>query len=125
MQEFEPTQAQEYRELIPVLDEAIERLGPRDRSGVVMCYFQQRSYRQIGATLGITEEAARKRVARAVGRMRDYFAVRGVVSDRRRGRIVSGVRSPPSPRRRRSSAQPPASPPSHRPRARPRLPPPS
>jgi RNA polymerase sigma factor (sigma-70 family) len=73
-------EAQEYRELLPVLDEAIDRLPERDRSGVVMCFFQRYTYGQIGAVLGITEEAARKRVSRAVDRMREHFAQRGVLT---------------------------------------------
>ena len=71
---------EEYRELLPVLDEAIDRLPERDRSGVVMCFFQRRTYGQIGAVLGITEEAARKRVSRAVDRLREHFAARGLVA---------------------------------------------
>jgi hypothetical protein len=73
-------EAEEYRALLPVLDEAIDRLPERDRSGVVMCFFQRRTYGQIGAVLGITEEAARKRVSRALDRMREHFAHRGVLA---------------------------------------------
>ena len=74
------TDGEEYRELLPVLDEAIDRLPARDRSGVVMCFFQRRTYGQIGAVMGITEEAARKRVSRAVDRLREHFAHRGLVA---------------------------------------------
>src|SRR5687767_9582122 len=73
-------ETEEYRELLPVLDEAIDRLPERDRSGVVMCFFQRCTYGQIGAVLGITEEAARKRVSRAVDRLREHFAARGVLT---------------------------------------------
>jgi RNA polymerase sigma factor (sigma-70 family) len=72
--------ADEQAAMLPILDEAIERLGRDERRGVILCYFQQRTFRQIGATLGITEEAARKRVSRAIDRMRDFFASRGVVA---------------------------------------------
>ena len=72
--------SEEYRELLPVLDEAIDRLPERDRSGVVMCFFQRRTYGQIGAVMGVTEEAARKRVSRAVDRLREQFAARGLVA---------------------------------------------
>jgi RNA polymerase sigma factor (sigma-70 family) len=74
------TDCEEYRDLLPVLDEAIDRLPERDRSGVVMCFFQRRSYGQIGAVMGITEEAARKRVSRAVDRLREHFAARGLTT---------------------------------------------
>ncbi|MBC8109332.1 MAG: sigma-70 family RNA polymerase sigma factor, partial [Anaerolineae bacterium] len=68
----------EREHLLPMLDEAITHLGERDRSGVILCYFQRRTFREIGAMLGTTEEAARKRVGRAVERIREYFLARGV-----------------------------------------------
>jgi RNA polymerase sigma factor (sigma-70 family) len=67
-------------DLLPVLDDAVAQLAPRDRAGVMLCYFQQRSYREIASVLGLTEPAARKRVSRAVGRMREFLAARGVVT---------------------------------------------
>ncbi|CAN5481592.1 hypothetical protein BH09PLA1_BH09PLA1_01890 [soil metagenome] len=68
----------EREHLSPLLDEAINQLGPRDRSGLILCYFQKRTFREIGALLGTTEEAARKRVTRSVDRIREYFDARGV-----------------------------------------------
>jgi RNA polymerase sigma factor (sigma-70 family) len=70
----------EREHLLPLLDEAITQLGERDRSGVILCYFQRRSFREIGAILGVTEEAARKRVSRSIDRMREYFLSRGVAT---------------------------------------------
>ena len=64
--------------LLPLLDEAITHLGERDRSGVILCYFQRRTFREIGALLGTSEDAARKRVSRSVDRIREYFLSRGV-----------------------------------------------
>ena len=68
----------EHAQLLPVLDEAIAQLGPRDRDGVILCFFQRHTYRQIGASMGISEEAARKRVARSIERLREYFLARGI-----------------------------------------------
>lgn len=70
----------ERERLLPLLDEAITQLGERDRSGVILCYFQRRTFREIGALLGVTEEAARKRVSRSIDRMRAYFLSRGVAT---------------------------------------------
>jgi RNA polymerase sigma factor (sigma-70 family) len=69
---------EEHARLLPVLDEAIEQLGPRDRAGVILCYFHRHTYRQIGVTMGISEEAARKRIARSIERLREYFVSRGI-----------------------------------------------
>jgi RNA polymerase sigma factor (sigma-70 family) len=70
--------AEEREQLLPLLDEAITQLAERDRSGLILCYFQRRSFREIGAMLGTSEEAARKRVTRSVDRLREYFLSRGV-----------------------------------------------
>jgi RNA polymerase sigma factor (sigma-70 family) len=70
----------DFAELAPMLDQAIGWLPRRDREGVILCFFEGRSYSQIGSALGVSEEAARKRVSRAIGRMRDFFASRGVVT---------------------------------------------
>ncbi len=41
-------------------------------------YFEKKSASQIAATLDITTDAAQKRVSRALERMREIFAQRGV-----------------------------------------------
>jgi RNA polymerase sigma factor (sigma-70 family) len=64
--------------MAPLLDEAIARLSETDRSGVLLRFFSNKTFRQVGAALGMSEEAARKRVRRAVGKMRSFFASRGV-----------------------------------------------
>ncbi|MGH7177898.1 MAG: RNA polymerase sigma factor [Tepidisphaeraceae bacterium] len=69
----------EQRHLLGFLDEGIAQLGRRDRDGIVLCYFQRQSYRQIGASLGVSEEAARKRVTRAIEKLRDFFHLRGAI----------------------------------------------
>jgi RNA polymerase sigma factor (sigma-70 family) len=63
--------------LLPLLDDAIAQLAESDRRGVLLSFFHNRTYREVGAALGISEEAARKRVSRAVDRMRAFFAQRG------------------------------------------------
>jgi RNA polymerase sigma factor (sigma-70 family) len=77
-EQFEPGEANQL-ELRCVLDEAIARLPELDRSGVLLHYFEQRSHEQVGEALGLSAEAARKRVARALEKMRPFLAGRGVV----------------------------------------------
>jgi RNA polymerase sigma factor (sigma-70 family) len=57
-------------DLKPLLDAALMTLGRIDRSSLVMRHLQGRSLREVGEALGISEEAARKRVARALDRLR-------------------------------------------------------
>ena len=49
---------------------ALERLKPSERDAVVLRYDGGLAYREIGEACGIDEAAARKRVSRALARMR-------------------------------------------------------
>jgi RNA polymerase sigma factor (sigma-70 family) len=49
--------------LRPLLDAAIDSLKAEEREAVVLRFFQQRSLAEIGSTLRVTEEAARKRAS--------------------------------------------------------------
>jgi len=57
-------------ELIPMLDEQLARLGQADRTALLLRYYERRSLREVGAVLGISEEAAKKRVQRAIEKLR-------------------------------------------------------
>ncbi|MHB1768365.1 MAG: RNA polymerase sigma factor [Phycisphaerae bacterium] len=57
-------------ELIPLLDEQIARLSKADRTALLLRYYECRSLREVGDVLGISEEAAKKRVQRAVEKLR-------------------------------------------------------
>jgi RNA polymerase sigma factor (sigma-70 family) len=67
--------------LAPSLDQALAKLGATDRSAVAMRYLQGMSIREVGVALGVSEEAAQKRVLRAVDKLRTYFARRGVTME--------------------------------------------
>jgi RNA polymerase sigma factor (sigma-70 family) len=60
------------------LDAVLCELSESDRDAVILRYFEKRSAKEIAATLGITAEAAQKRVNRAIERLRESFARRGV-----------------------------------------------
>jgi RNA polymerase sigma factor (sigma-70 family) len=62
----------------PMLDEAMHALDDTDRSAVLLRYFENKSLREVGQTLGTSEDGAQKRVSRAVDRLREFFAKRGV-----------------------------------------------
>jgi RNA polymerase sigma factor (sigma-70 family) len=68
----------DWERLSPFLDEAMQHLGTRDRDAVVLRYFEGRDLRNVGTALGVSEEAARKRVTRALEKLRTFFARRGV-----------------------------------------------
>jgi RNA polymerase sigma factor (sigma-70 family) len=62
------------------LHDAIAHLREADRAGVVLHYFQHRTHIEVAQTLGLTPAAARKRVERALEKMRQFLAGRGVVT---------------------------------------------
>lgn len=69
-----------WRQIAPLLDEAIAGLGENDRHAIVLRFFENKSLREVGAALGASEDAAKMRVARAVDKLRRDFARRGVTS---------------------------------------------
>jgi RNA polymerase sigma factor (sigma-70 family) len=66
-----------WRRIAPVLDEGIEQLGQTDRDAVLLRFFQDEPLQKVGAALGISEEAARKRVSRSIEKLRVFFGRRG------------------------------------------------
>ncbi len=68
----------DWERMRPVLDEAVCHLNARDRNAVLLRFFKGESHRDIGVALGLSEEAARKRVDRALEKLRAHFARRGV-----------------------------------------------
>src|ERR1051325_8278953 len=68
----------DWNSVRPVLDEAIANLPGQDRDALLLRYFKNESLASIGATFGVSEDAAQKRVSRAVGKLREMFAARGI-----------------------------------------------
>ncbi|HSH15876.1 MAG TPA: sigma-70 family RNA polymerase sigma factor, partial [Verrucomicrobiae bacterium] len=54
-----------WAEIAPLLDDAVNDLDKEDRSVVLLRFFERQPLAQVGSALGISEEAARKRVSRA------------------------------------------------------------
>jgi uncharacterized protein (TIGR03435 family) len=71
---------QAWKQIAPLLDEALLRLGQTDRDALVLRFFEGRSLNEIGLALGASEEAAKKRVNRALEKLRKLFSKRGVES---------------------------------------------
>ena len=70
----------DWQELAPVLDEALDELAAKDREVLLLRFFQQQPFGEMGKSLGLAEDAARMRVARALDRLRELLARRGVTS---------------------------------------------
>lgn len=61
------------------LDRALLALPEGDRTGLILRFFEDRDYRSIGQTMGIAEEAARKRVTRALDKLGGVLKRQGVL----------------------------------------------
>ena len=67
-----------WQQIAPLLDDAMGHLSENDRNVVVLRFFQNQSAAEIGDALGIDSATAQKRITRAVGRLRKFFAKRSV-----------------------------------------------
>jgi len=68
-----------WEQIAPLLDEAMGRLGEQDRNAIVLRFFENRTPQEVAAALALNEVTARKRVSRALEKLRTLFAKRGVV----------------------------------------------
>jgi len=68
----------QWAQLAPMLDDALNRLDTPDRNALVLRFLKQQDLRSVGRILGLNEDAARKRVSRALDKLRDLLAQRGV-----------------------------------------------
>ncbi|MDB6064011.1 MAG: hypothetical protein JWR26_219 [Pedosphaera sp.] len=71
-------QAGAWEHLSPLLDKAMADLSERDRNALVLRFFENKTAPEIAVALKVNEEAAQKRVARAVEKLRKLFSKRGV-----------------------------------------------
>jgi RNA polymerase sigma factor (sigma-70 family) len=70
----------ETEKLRPVLDQAMSELAERDRDAVMLRFFEARPFAEIAAKFRLTEDAARRRVERALEKLRLQLARRGITS---------------------------------------------
>ncbi|HUA68782.1 MAG TPA: sigma-70 family RNA polymerase sigma factor, partial [Candidatus Saccharimonadales bacterium] len=75
-----PTDDDTWRQLSPLLEGAMEKLGRRDHDALVLRFFENKNFAEVGAALGASEDAAKMRVGRALEKLRQFFLQRGVHS---------------------------------------------
>jgi RNA polymerase sigma factor (sigma-70 family) len=66
------------KQFATVLDDALAKLRASARDAMVLRYFENQSFKQVGERLGISELAARQRVFRALEQLRTILGHRGV-----------------------------------------------
>jgi RNA polymerase sigma factor (sigma-70 family) len=70
----------DWTELRQLLDEAMHRLNERERTAILRRFFDQRPLAEVGECLGVSENAARKTVDRALDKLRRVLEQRGFKS---------------------------------------------
>jgi len=68
-----------WEQLRPHLDQSVAALSKSDRAAILLRFYEKKTLREVGEQLGISEDAAKKRVTRAVEKMRGSLTRRGVV----------------------------------------------
>jgi RNA polymerase sigma factor (sigma-70 family) len=68
----------DWAQVEPLLDEAMHGLDDTDRTAILLRYFENKPLREVGQTLGTSEDAAQKRVGRALDRLRAFFGEHGI-----------------------------------------------
>jgi RNA polymerase sigma factor (sigma-70 family) len=87
--ELESSAADEFwGQVSPLLDEALAALREKDRQALLLRFFENKSMAEVGTALNAGEDTARKRVGRALEKMRKFFAKRGVASTTA---IIAGI----------------------------------
>ena len=69
-----------WRQIAPLLDDALARLGQKDHDALVLRFFENKSLGEVGVAIGASEDTARMRVNRALEKLRKIFFKQGVSS---------------------------------------------
>ena len=70
----------DWTHLRPVLDDAMGVLDDADRGALLLRFFEGKDLRTVGSALGLSEDAARMRICRALDKLRELLAKRGVTT---------------------------------------------
>ncbi len=80
---FQPvgeTESETWNQIAPLLDSALEKLGQKDHDALVLRFFENKTFAEVGTAVGASEDAAKMRVNRALEKLRKFFGRRGVSS---------------------------------------------
>jgi len=72
-----PDEQPAFLALVPLLDEALLSLREKDRTALLLRYYESQSLRDVGSALGISDDTAQKRVQTALEKLSDFFQRRG------------------------------------------------
>ncbi len=81
--------APDWEQVRPTLDDVMHELKESDREAILLRYFENRPFAEVGAQFGVNENAARMRVERAVEKLRAAFAKRGIAATTTLAAVIS------------------------------------
>jgi len=67
-------------QLVPLLDEGLLQLNDSDRLALMLRFMEERPVDEVSSVLGVSQDAARKRIERALDRLASFFRRRGFAS---------------------------------------------
>jgi len=79
----------DWEKIRPTLDDAMHELKESDRAAILLRYFENRPFAEVGARLGLNENAARMRVERALEKLRAVFTKRGITTAATLASVIS------------------------------------
>ncbi len=79
----------DWEKLRPALDDAMHGLKETDREAVLLRYFENQPFAEVGVRLGLNENAARMRVERALEKLRAVFAKQGITAAAALASVIS------------------------------------
>ncbi len=77
-QQYNSASSPEWMEIAPILDELILKLNESEREVILLRYYQQLTFADIGALTNISEDAARKRSDRAIEKLKTLVQAKGL-----------------------------------------------
>jgi RNA polymerase sigma factor (sigma-70 family) len=78
MNEANPAESEWTNEASSILDEVMQQLDETDRDALVLRFFRHESLRGVGDVFGISEDAAQKRISRAIEKLRVLLTRKGI-----------------------------------------------
>lgn len=75
-----PDEQNTFHAMLPLLDEALLSLREKDRTALLLRFYESQSLRNLGAALGVSEDTAQKRVSSALEKISRFFQRRGYKS---------------------------------------------
>lgn len=70
----------DWERLRPVVDEALGELSEPDYDALVMRFFKNQDMLSVGRALGVSDDAAQKRISRALEKLRGILSERGITT---------------------------------------------